>query len=621
MILPVFSYGAVIDSMTDEWPSTTDSTATVTVSIAENANKIDYDIGDGEWVAVYNDRLRYLDMSDSDSLSFYLKGSGNSNNLKIQIYDADGDVFVEEKPAVTDSAGWRRITLPFEVMDNWPGVGNGSLDKAGIKKLGFVVTPYTGGSGSITIDSICGYRLNTDSYYPVASFENADSVNDAGGNSGPMSATGAYDPQVSYDKNASYEGIYSLKLHYDMDISTWCGYWMFITAGNETGKADLSSYKYLSFYVKSDAAGKKFKIELTDKDKITSVQLSDVISGGTSTSWKEIKVPFSSFSPPLLSTAVKQINIIFDQSPREGTIWFDYFRFLSSQIYTEGEVETHDEMDFPVSLSGWGNFGRESSSGLTATSRESVSGYENKAIRLNYSFNRESVDIADWVALEREWALNLAGYNTIAFSYKGSGASNNLEVKLKDKNGSVYQRKFYGFTDTGGRWREILIPLEEFVFLENQTDSSNENLDLMYIYQMDFAITKNEGGAGAFYIKDIQASSEDDYSHVRTGKLIESLKVTNNPFSPNGDGIEDTAFFVYSLKETSKVKLSIFDLEGKVIYEKSRVSSSGAEDQITWNGLDSGGDTIKNGMYFYKIEAETDGGRTDSIIHVIGVMR
>ena len=189
----------ILDYMNSLWTINVDSGANASVSISENANQISYDFGEGNWLEIYKDSFVDLDISSGDTVKFYFNDSGNKNHLKLQIYDSDGDVFDRKIEKVTDISQWTEMIVPFSSLSHWEGTGNGSLDTQKISKIAFAVTPCNGGSGNIAVDKIESYQLSTANLFLVSSFNFGTPPNEAGGNEGPMSDGGLYDPVVNYD--------------------------------------------------------------------------------------------------------------------------------------------------------------------------------------------------------------------------------------------------------------------------------------------------------------------------------------------------------------------------------------------------------------------------------------
>ncbi|HDI12994.1 MAG TPA: hypothetical protein ENF64_02645 [Hadesarchaea archaeon] len=170
--------------------------------------------------------------------------------------------------------------------------------------------------------------------------------NFANTSAGMMSGTGTYDPEFEF---VPVGDGYALKMMFDFPSGEWCGYWSFmrpdenpITPDIEvTTGYDLSDYTTLKMAVKGEPAeGTKvrFKIEMTDTVFDTSSENAfletqnhrGTVSAEAGTSWEVVEIPltqFTSSGPDLDMSDVRQMNIVFDSVPREGTLYIDWIAF------------------------------------------------------------------------------------------------------------------------------------------------------------------------------------------------------------------------------------------------------------------------------------------------------
>ncbi len=105
---------------------------------------------------------------------------------------------------------------------------------------------------------------------------------------------------------------------------------------------------------------------------------------------------------------------------------------------------------------------------------------------------------------------------------------------------------------------------------------------------------------------------------VRTADLgaspLASVRAWPNPFSPNGDGINDVAFLHFRVHELSiprRLTVDIHDLSGRRVRrleerEVRRGLSGGAIPAPAWDGRDDGGQRVSPGLYLYRIHLDTD---------------
>jgi len=131
-----------------------------------------------------------------------------------------------------------------------------------------------------------------------------------------------------------------------------------------------------------------------------------------------------------------------------------------------------------------------------------------------------------------------------------------------------------------------------------------------------------------FELRVFDSGREDVPQLVNPGNVLEELpgddmavqttlgedllvieEIRPNPFTPNGDGINDEARIAYSLlklTEDAPVKVSIYDIRGQRIRElHSGTQTSGRYTQV-WDGLDDQGALVSPGLYLYRISVHAD---------------
>ena len=626
-----FAEVEVLDSMESSanWLVQTDegsilSTSTV-AGLTGNAIQLDYDIGSGGWVAIKREDFANVDISSGDAINFHYKGAGDSNHLKFQITDADGDVFERKLANLSNVSSWQRAILTFDSLSPWEGTGDGTLDTGNISKIGFAVNVSEGGSGKIAIDGLESYQLNTSSVSLLFdNFNCGTTPNDLGGDAGAMSPHGNYDPSITYDSANAQEGVYALSITYDFPSGEWSGYYSFMRS-DESGY-DLSGYQNLKFWVKGATGGEKFKVELSTGGPPIQVDITSYngFKSGVTKSFQDAVIPLADFTGIPLSR-VKQVNIVFNQIPNTGTIYIDEIKFTGTDGSSEGPISIRvlDDMDEPAPISGWENYGLDEHKGVTTTSLDSISGQDGKALQLTYKFNRGGTD--DWVVMERDWGRNIAGNDSFRFKYKGTGDANNLELRVMDKNGTIFSKKIFHIADTGGEWKTATIPYEELSLLTTGTYSNGDiadELDLTKIEALSFVVSKGDGGSGTLTIDQLEVLEVEDFRKGREGSLIQSIVVPDNPISPNNDGIKDIAIFNFRLARYANVTLKIYDLAGNLVRKiDGGEREPNIEDTIDWDAKDNSGKLVRNGLYLYLLEAEDLDKKTDQVKHIIGVIR
>ncbi len=109
-------------------------------------------------------------------------------------------------------------------------------------------------------------------------------------------------------------------------------------------------------------------------------------------------------------------------------------------------------------------------------------------------------------------------------------------------------------------------------------------------------------------------------------KLIVDLQINPNPFTPNGDGLNDRtqiSFFLANLNVERNLKIQIFDLTGKLvktIYDgQSKAFAYISSNSFTWDGKDDSGKMVRPGVYLLRVSIEADKG-PETIFRTITVV-
>ncbi len=101
---------------------------------------------------------------------------------------------------------------------------------------------------------------------------------------------------------------------------------------------------------------------------------------------------------------------------------------------------------------------------------------------------------------------------------------------------------------------------------------------------------------------------------VRTslsGAILPDLLVAPNPFSPNGDGINDRVKLssaVLSLTGQTQVDVQVFDLSGRLIRRLQEVVNGSSPFDIEWDGTDDNRTLAPPGIYLFRLVIDVDSG-------------
>lgn len=82
------------------------------------------------------------------------------------------------------------------------------------------------------------------------------------------------------------------------------------------------------------------------------------------------------------------------------------------------------------------------------------------------------------------------------------------------------------------------------------------------------------------------------------------LSVSPNPFTPDGDGVDDRTIISYDLPMArATVRVSIYDVRGRKRASLADHEASASRAEIIWDGLDASGSPLPSGLYVVRLEA------------------
>ncbi len=168
------------------------------------------------------------------------------------------------------------------------------------------------------------------------------------------------------------------------------------------------------------------------------------------------------------------------------------------------------------------------------------------------------------------------------------------------------------------------------VIINTKFPSLNNTSDVLYIYDATGKIIdkvnydENWGGAKGKSLEKINprisgqkannwatcvssaghTAGRENSIYTKILPAATQLSITPNPFSPDGDGIEDTAAITYSLPSaTAFINLKIFDINGRMVRFLANHEPSGAKGTFLWNGFNEDGQRCRIGIYIVLLEA------------------
>ena len=94
--------------------------------------------------------------------------------------------------------------------------------------------------------------------------------------------------------------------------------------------------------------------------------------------------------------------------------------------------------------------------------------------------------------------------------------------------------------------------------------------------------------------------------------LVFSPRISPNPFTPNGDGVNDVVNISYKLLRLTAavpVSIQIFDLSGRLVKRVYSGDDPLGEYSHRWNGTDGSNNLVPPGLYLYRIVVDVQSGR------------
>lgn len=128
----------------------------------------------------------------------------------------------------------------------------------------------------------------------------------------------------------------------------------------------------------------------------------------------------------------------------------------------------------------------------TEIAAEAAPGVQGSALKVKYDLKTTG----QWVQISK--GFDIAGIRGKAFDFqlKGTGASNNLEIKLVDADGSVFGHKLMGVTSQGS-WKRFRIKDQDFAYWWGGDKVLNG------VREIFFAISADAGGAGEVTLDEL----------------------------------------------------------------------------------------------------------------------
>jgi len=333
-------------------------------------------------------------------------------------------------------------------------------------------------------------------------FDDGSLGTNLGGNAGSCGSQDQYNPTLAFE--TGHDSAKSLCIQYNIQPGEWGTYWSYFQ-DDESGY-DISAYTHLTMWVKSEIAGRVFKVELKDTwgtQKYVYITQLENFRDGTSTTWQQAEFPLSLFSGIDLKN-VTQLNITFDREPWTGTVYIDEIKFVTKPLPpatirisapdSAGSGETFRvkiEVDPQWPVAGVQFDLKFDQTKLTVEKVEEGSFLGGKAT---------GTWVGYWTFLrEDQSGYDVSGYGSLSLRLKGDGGEK-FKIELADtqfdpNNPTTYNHK--GEVNVGpldSDFSTITIPLENF--------THGNSLNLMDLKQVNILFNQDPR-FGTLYVDEI----------------------------------------------------------------------------------------------------------------------
>ncbi|MDW3649884.1 MAG: T9SS type A sorting domain-containing protein [Bacteroidia bacterium] len=384
------------------------------------------------------------DLSAYNYLSFKVKSPNPNLFFQIELQRANDST--SSKIAIGNylqggpTSNWQKVVIPLQAFWNFNDLTDISALVFVFENVGSNLnnSPF---EGEILLDDML-FGSYFPGYVKLDHFDDLYGSNATGANWGTLSSSGNPNKYTAaIDCSTFHEEECGLEIQYDNDLGTFGGLF-FILGGGETGwiqmPQDLSAFESLHIALKGNDPNNNpgnLKLELKTQGggfPAPNYRVFNIPDTG----FMEFDIPFSSFSPPLNSSIINELTIIFEdgwQNQSEGIVHVDEIEFRA-QGYSGPDLE------FPSTPSGLMVNGHNPEKLISLPSQQSVNlriaqpsiGPKLENIRLEYKTTCEP----DWKILDVKY---IPFVDSVFFTISGSdfisGELISLRVCAENYNG------------------------------------------------------------------------------------------------------------------------------------------------------------------------------------------
>jgi flagellar hook assembly protein FlgD len=113
----------------------------------------------------------------------------------------------------------------------------------------------------------------------------------------------------------------------------------------------------------------------------------------------------------------------------------------------------------------------------------------------------------------------------------------------------------------------------------------------------------NEGNAR----DDVSTNSLQVFASDARRTVLDGVRLTQPVLTPNGDRVNDEVGVEFNILfvDEADVAVKIYDVAGRYITALAAENRGRSAQQVSWDGLDDGGNLVPPGLYLLRIEVAT----------------
>jgi flagellar hook assembly protein FlgD len=268
-------------------------------------------------------------------------------------------------------------------------------------------------------------------------------------------------------------------------------------------------------------------------------------------------------------------------------------------------LDVLDESGMVIYSQATGTFKPLPWNGRTTSGSASPDGKYRMRVTVEFANGNRPVQVSGPVLLDTTVPKAVVESNLMVFSPDGDGIKDTIRFSVKDASTeSLWQARILLEADGWVVLTKSWVGKPSDFEWDGRDENGNLASDGYYIYQLS-----SVDEAGNMFATPARRFILD------TKATPVAMRVDSPNFSPNGDGVKDTASFELFLPEKERIsswKFSILDARGAVVKLVSGKNSAPPLEIYSWDGRNTAGILLPEGAYTAKFDVEYEKGNISS---------